>query len=189
MLAAKEQSVALDEYLGTLFAVEVADVPPSPKTTLFQSHGIQRVLQFRIGGMMFALPDEQVISITPLREVKFAGREGSPKIAHWQGRTYSVINVLSVVVPSDHPQRNILLAKEHSAFMVVLDRISDDSHGYAILCDEWLGGFDLEPGHWCPHTDKNSYPWLTGTFADGSGAVLNIKELAVIISAQSGARG
>lgn len=189
MLAAKEQNVALDEYLGTLFSVSAVEATTSPQAALRQAQGLQRALQFRIGSMLFALPDEQVTTIIPLREVKFTGCEGLTEIARWQERAYSVINVLSVVVPADHPQRDVLLAQEHSEFMLVLDYISDDSQGYAILCDEWLGGFDLVPGRWCPHTEKSSYPWLMGTFADGSGALLNGEELAVIITAESGARG
>lgn len=189
MLAAQDQNVALDDYLGTLFAVGAVAATTSRVAELRHAQGTQRVLRFRIGSMTFALPDEQVITVIPLREVEFAACDAMTELAVWQGRTYNVLNVLSVVIPAGHPQRDILLAKEHAEYMLVLDHLSDDAQGYAILCDEWLGGFDLVPGRWYPHTDKSSYPWLIGTFAEGSGAVLDSEELAVIISAEKSARG
>lgn len=191
MLAARDQDSALEDYLGTLFApgalgaaaaAESANDAPVV-TAAARANAPLRVVRFCVGSMSFALPSDAVKRVVPLREVTFVPRAGIATMAAWHGQAFHVVDLLALVVPAAHPQRKSLLAAQNSQLMLVLDAGWTEHGGYAVLCDSWSGDSNVAPDQLCPHTDTRSYRWLTATFADGSGALLNSRELVADIPA------
>lgn len=186
MFAARDQDSALEDYLGTLFAPGALGAVAAAESA---NDAPLRIVRFRVGTMSFALPSDAVKRVVPLREVTFVPRAGMATMAAWHGQAFHVVDLLALVIPAAHPQRKPLLAAQNPQVMLVLDAGWTQHGGYAILCDAWHGVSDVAPGQLCPHTDTTSYRWLTATFADGSGALLNSRELVADIPAVRAAGG
>lgn len=131
------------------------------------------VLPIVVAGLKLAVDDSEIYDVIDLESIPSTDFPGARVPSHitYNSTQYALLDVSPIIIPMQHPQRNILLQRQLKKMVLLKDS------SYGIACEE-VGEriiIHAESVKWAGQ--KSSRSWLVGTLTEQRCALVTLKVL------------